>query len=93
MSQPVGRRSAIIGEALTFDDVLLVPGHSTGHPKDTDVRSLLTPSIPLQIPLLTAAMDTVTESRMAIAMAREGGMGIIHKNLTIDQQAQEVDRV
>jgi IMP dehydrogenase len=93
MSQPAGRRNAIIGEALTFDDVLLVPGHSTVHPKDTDVQSFLTPSIPLQIPLLTAAMDTVTESRMAIAMAREGGMGIIHKNLTIDQQAQEVDRV
>jgi IMP dehydrogenase len=87
------RRDQILGEALTFDDVLLVPGHSKIHPRDTDVRSFLTPSIPLQIPLLTAAMDTVTESRMAIAMAREGGMGIVHKNLSVTEQAQEVDRV
>ena len=87
MNQAAGRRSRIIGEALTFDDVLLVPGHSRVHPKDTEVGSFLTRSIPLQVPLLTAAMDTVTESRMAIAMAREGGMGIIHKNLTIEAQA------
>lgn len=93
MSESGGRRSRIIGEALTFDDVLLVPGRSTVHPKDTDVRSWLTPTIELQIPLLTAAMDTVTESRMAIAMAREGGMGIIHKNLSPAAQAEEVDRV
>jgi len=93
MSEAQGRRSHIIGEALTFDDVLLVPGHSTVHPKDTDVTSFLTSTIPLQIPLLTAAMDTVTESRMAMAIAREGGMGIIHKNLPVDTQAEEVDRV
>jgi IMP dehydrogenase len=85
--------ASLLGEGLTFDDVLLVPGHSTIHPKDTRINSILTGSIHLQIPLLSAAMDTVTESRMAIAMAREGGMGIIHKNLTIDAQADQVDRV
>lgn len=82
-----------IGEGLTFDDVLLVPGHSTVHPKDTRVTSLLTRRIPLQIPLLSAAMDTVTEARMAIAMAREGGIGVIHKNMSVERQAGEVDRV
>ena len=80
-------------ESLTFDDVLLVPGHSTVHPKDTVVRSYLTAKIDLQIPLLTAAMDTVTESGMAIAIARQGGLGVIHKNLSIKTQAEEVDRV
>jgi IMP dehydrogenase len=93
MNEPSGRRHRIVSEALTFDDVLLIPGHSRVHPKDTHVGSYLTPNIPLQIPLLTAAMDTVTESRMAIAMAREGGMGIIHKNLEVEAQAREVDRV
>ena len=72
----------IVKEALTFDDVLLIPGHSVVHPKDTDVSSRFTRDIELRIPLLSAAMDTVTESAMAIQMAREGGMGIIHKNLT-----------
>ena len=80
-------------ESLTFDDVLLVPGHSTVHPKDTVVRSALTGGIDLQIPILTAAMDTVTESGMAIAIARQGGLGVIHKNLSIETQAAEVDRV
>jgi IMP dehydrogenase len=83
----------IIGEGLTFDDVLLVPGHSLVHPRDTRIESRLTNSIELSIPLLSAAMDTVTESVMAIAMAREGGIGIIHKNMSIEQQAGEVDRV
>ncbi len=83
----------LIGEGLTFDDVLLSPGHSTVHPKDTEVGSLLTRGIRLQIPIVSAAMDTVTDSRMAIAMAREGGMGIIHKNMGIEEQATEVDRV
>ncbi len=83
----------IVKEALTFDDVLLIPGHSVVHPKDTDVSSLVTRGIALRIPLLSAAMDTVTESRMAIQMAREGGMGIIHKNLPPEKQAEEVDRV
>jgi IMP dehydrogenase len=83
----------IIKEALTFDDVLLVPGHSLVHPKDTDVRSRVTRKIVLNIPLVSAAMDTVTESAMAIQMAREGGLGIIHKNLSPERQAEEVDRV
>jgi IMP dehydrogenase len=87
------RGGTIIGEALTFDDVLLLPGHSTVHPRDTDIRTRLTASIELSIPLLGAAMDTVTESRMAIALAREGGVGVIHKNMTPEQQAEEVDRV
>ena len=91
MSSP--RRAAILKEALTFDDVLLVPGHSTVHPKDTDVSARFTRSILLQIPLVAAAMDTVTESRMAIQMAREGGLGVIHKNMSIEDQAAEVDRV
>ena len=86
-------RERILGEALTFDDVLLVPRHSTVHPKDTSVTTQLTRGIELRIPLISAAMDTVTESRMAIAMAREGGIGVIHKNMPIDRQAAEVDRV
>lgn len=88
-----GRGAYVLKEGLTFDDVLLVPGHSAVHPKDTAVTSRLTRSISLNIPLLSAAMDTVTEARMAIQMAREGGMGIIHKNMPIDRQAGEVDRV
>lgn len=86
-------RDRILGEALTFDDVLLLPRHSTVHPKDTSVTTQLTRGIELRIPLVSAAMDTVTESRMAIAMAREGGIGVIHKNMPIDRQAAEVDRV
>lgn len=82
-----------IPEAFTFDDVLLLPGHSRVHPRDTDLSAPFTRGIRLSIPLLAAAMDTVTESRMAIAMAREGGIGIIHKNMTVDRQASEVDRV
>ncbi len=81
------------GYALTFDDVLLVPRHSTVHPKDVNLNSRLTRRIRLNIPLVSAAMDTVTESEMAIAMARAGGIGVIHKNMTIDRQASEVDRV
>jgi IMP dehydrogenase len=83
----------IVGEGLTFEDVLLVPRHSQVHPRDTSVESYLTRAIRLPIPLVAAAMDTVTESRMAIAMAREGGIGIIHKNMSIDRQAEQVDRV
>ena len=79
--------------ALTFDDVLLVPRHSTVHPRDVDVRTRFTRAISLNIPFVSAAMDTVTEADMAIAMAREGGIGVIHKNMPIDRQAAEVDRV
>jgi IMP dehydrogenase len=78
---------------LTFDDVLLVPRHSTVHPREVSIRSRLTRSSPLNIPLVSAAMDTVTEADMAIAMARAGGIGVIHKNMPIDRQAAEVDRV
>ncbi len=80
-------------DALTFDDVLLVPAHSAIMPKDVDLRTQLTRDIQLNIPLLSAAMDTVTESRFAIALALEGGIGIIHKNMTAVQQAQEVRSV
>jgi IMP dehydrogenase len=83
----------ILGEALTYDDVLLVPGRSSVLPREVDIRSRLTRGITLNIPLLSAAMDTVTESAMAIAMAREGGIGILHKNMSIARQAEEVDRV
>ena len=79
--------------ALTFDDVLLVPRHSLTHPKDVSVVSRFTRGIELRIPLVSAAMDTVTESEMAIAMARAGGIGVLHKNMSIDRQAAEVDRV
>ncbi len=80
-------------EGLAFDDVLLVPRHSTVHPRQVDVSSRLTRTIPLHIPFVAAAMDTVTESEMAIAMARHGGIGVIHKNMPIDRQVSEVDRV
>lgn len=80
-------------EALTFDDVLLTPRHSQVLPRDVDLKTQLTRNITLNIPLLSAAMDTVTESRLAIAIGQEGGIGIIHKNLSIERQAQEVSRV
>ncbi|HXE57076.1 MAG TPA: IMP dehydrogenase [Gemmatimonadales bacterium] len=81
------------GYALTFDDVLLVPRHSTVHPREVSTKSWFTRGIPLNIPLVSAAMDTVTEADMAIAMARAGGIGVIHKNMSIERQAAEVDRV
>jgi len=86
-------KNKIIGEGITFDDVLLIPAKSDVLPHMADTRTRLTRGIELNIPLVSAAMDTVTESELAIAIAREGGIGIIHKNLSIDQQAEEVDRV
>jgi IMP dehydrogenase len=80
------------GEGLTFDDVLLVPAYSDVLPKDVDTSTQITRSIHLKAPLLSAAMDTVSESRMAIAMAQLGGISIIHKNLSIEQQAEEVKK-
>ena len=82
-----------VEEALTFDDVLLVPSYSQILPADVDVSTQLTPGINLNIPLLSAAMDTVTEARTAITMAQEGGIGIIHKNMSPDFQASEVEKV
>src|SRR5688572_23873938 len=82
-----------LATALTFDDVLLVPQHSTVLPTEVDVSTRLTRNIPLNVPLVSAAMDTVTESGLAVAMAQQGGIGIIHKNLSIEEQASEVDRV
>jgi IMP dehydrogenase len=86
-------RDTSIREALTFDDVLLEPAKSDVLPSEVEISTRLTKNIPLNIPLLSSAMDTVTDSRMAIAMAQQGGMGIIHKNMTIEAQADEVDRV
>ncbi|NLB88235.1 MAG: IMP dehydrogenase [Syntrophomonadaceae bacterium] len=83
----------IIKEGLTFDDVLLIPGRSEVLPNQVDVSTRLTRNIRIEIPIISAGMDTVTESKMAIGMAREGGIGIIHKNMTIEQQAKMVDRV
>ena len=80
-------------EGLTFDDVLLIPGESDVEPKSVDVSTNLTKTIRLNTPLMTAAMDTVTETAMAIAIAREGGVGVIHKNMAIERQADMVDRV
>ena len=83
----------IIGEGITFDDVLLVPSYSEIIPNQADLSTYLTKKIKLNIPMMSAGMDTVTEHRMAIAMARQGGIGIIHKNMSIEQQAEEVDKV
>src|SRR5688500_20085722 len=80
-------------EGLTFDDVLLVPARSEVLPAETDTTTRLTRGISLRIPLCSAAMDTVTESRLAIAIAQPGGIGVIHKNFPVERQAEEVDRV
>ena len=84
---------SVIREGLTFDDVLLVPRKSEVLPRDVDTSVTLTKGIKLNVPLISAAMDTVTDARLAIAMAREGGIGVIHKNMTIEQQAEQVDLV
>src|ERR1035437_5306674 len=81
------------GEGLTYDDVLLVPAYSDVLPRDVDVSTLLTRNIRMNIPILSAAMDTVTTSTMAIAMAQEGGIGVLHKNMPIESQAVEVRKV
>src|SRR6201997_809136 len=80
-------------QGITFDDVLLEPGYSEVVPRDVDVRTQLTRSIRINIPILSSPMDTVTESDLAIALAQEGGIGIIHKNMSIDEQTREVDKV
>src|ERR671912_1794896 len=83
----------VIQKALTFDDVLLLPAHSRVLPREVSLKTRLTRKIQLNLPLVSAAMDTVTEARLAIAMAQEGGIGIIHKNMSIESQAREIDRV
>ena len=83
----------LVKEGLTFDDVLLIPARSEVLPRDVTTRTRLTKNISLNIPIISAGMDTVTEARMAIAMARQGGIGVIHKNMSIKRQAEEVDRV
>ena len=85
--------SKIVKEALTFDDVLLIPQASDVLPSTVDLSTQLAPGIKLNIPIISAAMDTVTESKLAIAIAREGGVGIIHKNMSIEEQASQVDKV
>jgi IMP dehydrogenase len=83
----------VLGEGLTFDDVLLVPGYSQVLPRDVNIHSKLTRDITLKVPILSAAMDTVTEAGLAMALAREGGLGILHKNMSIEKQAEQVRRV
>src|SRR5687768_18562923 len=91
MTSDVPEKFAALG--LTYDDVLLLPGHSDLAPGDIDTTTRLTREISLRAPLVSAAMDTVTESRMAIAMARQGGLGVLHRNLSIEDQAYQVDLV
>jgi len=83
----------VLEETLTFDDVLLVPARSEVLPNEVDISTKLTKNITLNIPILSSAMDTVTEAELAISLAREGGLGILHKNMSIEKQAEEVDRV
>mgnify|MGYP003642144293 CR=1 FL=1 len=83
----------ILGEGLTYDDVLLVPAYSEILPREVSIKTKFSKNITLNVPIVSAAMDTVTESAMAIAIAREGGIGVLHKNMTIEQQAAEVRKV
>src|SRR6476620_11392320 len=87
------RSKKFFGEGLTFDDVLLMPAYSQVLPREVDISTKLTKTITLNVPMLSAAMDTVTEAALAIAIAREGGLGILHKNMSIDQQAEQVRKV
>jgi IMP dehydrogenase len=89
----IAHDSKILGEGLTYDDVLLVPAYSDVLPREVNIQTKFTRNITINIPIVSAAMDTVTESSMAIAIAREGGIGVLHKNMTIEQQAQEVRKV
>ncbi|MFT5216206.1 MAG: IMP dehydrogenase [Glaciecola sp.] len=89
----IAHQNKIVGEGLTYDDVLLVPAYSEILPRDASIQTKLTRNISINIPIISAAMDTVTESRMAIAMAQEGGIGVLHKNMSIDEQAQKVRKV
>ena len=89
----VNDESKFIGEGLTFDDVLLVPAYSKVLPREVDVNSMFSRNIKMNIPIVSAAMDTVTESGLAIAIAQEGGIGVLHKNMSIEQQANEVRKV
>ncbi|MFO8146437.1 MAG: IMP dehydrogenase [Bacteroidota bacterium] len=89
----IAHESKILGEALTYDDVLLVPAFSEILPREVSIRSKFTRNIPINVPIVSAAMDTVTESKMAIAMAREGGIGVLHKNMSIEEQALKVRKV
>ena len=90
---PANKTPNFFGEGLTFDDVLLMPAYSDILPRDVDISTQLTKNIKLNIPMLSAAMDTVTEASLAIALAREGGLGILHKNMTIEKQAEQVRKV
>lgn len=83
----------IVGEGLTYDDVLLVPAFSEILPREVSIKTKFTRNISINVPVVSAAMDTVTESAMAIAMAREGGIGVLHKNMTIEEQAHQVRKV
>ena len=89
----MSQNSKIVMEGLTFDDVLLVPQASSILPHEVSLKTKITKNLELNVPILSAAMDTVTEAELAIAIAREGGIGFIHKNMTIERQAEEVERV
>ncbi|MEO8961953.1 MAG: IMP dehydrogenase, partial [Ginsengibacter sp.] len=93
LNKPSGLSKKIYGEGLTFDDVLLIPAYSDVLPRDVNTTTQLTKNIRLNIPMLSAAMDTVTEADLAIALAREGGLGILHKNMSIEAQAAQVRKV
>src|SRR5207245_4583259 len=91
--EPLPMHDRIVYQGITFDDVLLEPAYSDVVPRDVDIRTQLSRNVCLNIPIISSPMDTVTESELAIALAQEGGMGIIHKNMTIERQTREVDKV